>query len=104
VTSAKCLQIGVREEIGAESLQLRQFSPQSHDSTSVFEAVGSTALRHPSHRLVPGTKAVSATIRGSDGRPIAAIRSRLGPRGESEIGEMLKNTARLIETVMNRQA
>jgi DNA-binding IclR family transcriptional regulator len=59
--------------------------------------------------LVPGTKAVSATIRGIEGRPIAAItiaaiRSRLGSRRESEVGEMLKNTARSIETVLNRQA
>jgi DNA-binding IclR family transcriptional regulator len=59
--------------------------------------------------LVPGTKAVSATIRGIDGRPIAAItiaaiRGRLGPRRESEVGELLKRTAGSIEMVLNRQA
>ncbi len=59
--------------------------------------------------LVPGTKAVSATIRGVDGRPvaaitIAAIRSRLGPRRENEVGEMLKRTAGSIERVLNQES
>jgi DNA-binding IclR family transcriptional regulator len=57
--------------------------------------------------LVPGTKAISATIRGLDGGPvaaitIAAIRSRLGPRRESEVGELLMNTAHSIEKVLNQ--
>jgi DNA-binding IclR family transcriptional regulator len=55
--------------------------------------------------LVPGTKAISAAIRGIDGRPlaaitIAAIRSRLGPRREGELGEALKSAARSIEKIL----
>jgi DNA-binding IclR family transcriptional regulator len=57
--------------------------------------------------LVPGTKAISATIREPGGRPlaavtIAAIRSRLGPRREAEVGEILKNTARSIERAIRQ--
>ena len=57
--------------------------------------------------LVPGTKAISATIRQPDGRPlaaitIAAIRSRLGPRREAEVGEILQRTARSIEQAIRR--
>jgi DNA-binding IclR family transcriptional regulator len=56
--------------------------------------------------LVPGTKAISATIRGTDGRPIAAItiaaiRSRLGPRREGEVGEILKDTVRSLERILH---
>lgn len=56
--------------------------------------------------LVPGTKAISATIRGTDKRPIAAItiaaiRSRLGPRREGEVGEILENTVRSIEKILH---
>jgi DNA-binding IclR family transcriptional regulator len=55
--------------------------------------------------LVPGTKAISAAIRGIDGRPlaaitIAAIRSRLGPRREGELGEALKSATRSIENIL----
>lgn len=57
--------------------------------------------------LVPGTKAISATIRELNGRPlaavtIAAIRNRLGPRREGEVGEILKRTARSIEAAIRR--
>jgi DNA-binding IclR family transcriptional regulator len=56
--------------------------------------------------LVPGTKAISATIGETDGRPIAAItiaaiRSRLGPRREGEVGEILTNTVRSLEKIMH---
>lgn len=59
--------------------------------------------------IVPGTKAVSATIRGRDGRPvaaltIAAVRNRLGPRREGEVGEALKRAASAIERALNRNA
>lgn len=52
--------------------------------------------------LVPGTKAISASIRESNGRPLAAItvaamRSRLSHRREAEVGEILKKTALAIE-------
>jgi len=56
--------------------------------------------------LVPGTKAISATIRETDGRPIAAItiaaiRSRLGPRREAEVGEILTDTVRSLEKILH---
>ena len=56
--------------------------------------------------LVPGTKAISATVRGTDGRPIAAItiaaiRSRLGPRREGEVGEILQDTVRSLEKILH---
>jgi DNA-binding IclR family transcriptional regulator len=56
--------------------------------------------------LVPGTKAISATIGETDGRPIAAItiaaiRSRLGPRREGEVGEILTNTVRSLEKILH---
>jgi DNA-binding IclR family transcriptional regulator len=55
--------------------------------------------------LVPGTKAISATIKELNGRPlaavtIAAVRSRLGPRREGEVGEILRSTARSIEAAI----
>lgn len=61
------------------------------------------AVRHTG--IVPGTKAISAAIRMPDGQPcaaitIAAIRSRLQPKREMEVGEALKSAARAIEKVM----
>jgi DNA-binding IclR family transcriptional regulator len=52
--------------------------------------------------LVQGTKSLSAWIKTADGRPAAAItasavRSRLGPRREAEIAEILLKAAREIE-------
>jgi DNA-binding IclR family transcriptional regulator len=52
--------------------------------------------------LVQGTKSISAWIKAADGRPAAAItvsavRSRLGPRREQEVAEILLDAAREIE-------
>jgi DNA-binding IclR family transcriptional regulator len=59
--------------------------------------------------LVHGTKAISATIRAFDGQPaaaitIAAVRSRLGPRREDEIVEVLKRASTAIEQALQREA
>jgi len=58
--------------------------------------------------LVPGTKAISATITSLGGRPLAAItiaalRSRLGPRREAEVGELLQKSVRSIEAILRRE-
>ncbi len=52
--------------------------------------------------LVQGTKSISTWIKTADGRPAAAItvsavRSRLGPRREQEVAEILLNASREIE-------
>jgi DNA-binding IclR family transcriptional regulator len=55
--------------------------------------------------LVQGTKSISTWIKTSDGRPAAAItvsavRSRLGPRREQEVAEILLNASREIEQAL----
>src|SRR5262249_45245979 len=52
--------------------------------------------------LVQGTKSISTWIKAGDHRPVAAItmsavRTRLGPRREAEIAEILLDAARAIE-------
>ncbi|MEY9617088.1 DNA-binding IclR family transcriptional regulator [Bradyrhizobium ottawaense] len=52
--------------------------------------------------LVQGTKSISTWIKTPDGRPAAAItvsavRTRLGPRREQEVAEILLREARSIE-------
>ena len=52
--------------------------------------------------LVQGTKSISAWIKAADGRPAAAItvsavRSRLGPRREQEVADVLLKASREIE-------
>jgi DNA-binding IclR family transcriptional regulator len=58
--------------------------------------------------LVHGTRAISTTIRAFDGQPaaamtIAAVRSRLGPRREDEIIEVLKRASAAIEETLRRE-
>jgi DNA-binding IclR family transcriptional regulator len=58
--------------------------------------------------LVHGTMAISTTIRAFDGQPaaaitIAAVRSRLGPRREDEIVEVLKLASTAIEQTLRRE-
>jgi DNA-binding IclR family transcriptional regulator len=57
--------------------------------------------------LVHGTMAISTTIRALDGQPaaaitIAAVRSRLGPRREDEVAEILTLASRAIERTLHR--
>src|SRR5690242_8298832 len=52
--------------------------------------------------LVPGTKSISTWIKTPDGRPaaaitISAVRTRLGPRREPELADILLDAASLIE-------
>ncbi len=52
--------------------------------------------------LVPGTKSLSAWIRGPDGAPaaaitISAVRHRLNPRREAEVAETLLDAAHTVE-------
>ena len=59
--------------------------------------------------LVHGTRAISTTIRAFDGQPaaaitIAAVRSRLGPRREDEVVEVLKRASMAIEETLRREA
>ena len=58
--------------------------------------------------LVQGTRAISTTIRASDGQPaaaitIAAVRGRLGPRREDEIVEVLQLATAAIEATLHRE-
>src|SRR5262249_50650316 len=58
--------------------------------------------------LVPGTKSMSAWIKGPDGEPaaaitISAVRSRLNPRRESEVAETLVKAASSIEAAISFQ-
>lgn len=58
--------------------------------------------------LVQGTKAISTTITAPDGQPaaaitIAAVRSRLGPRREDEIVEMLRLASGAIEKALRQK-
>lgn len=59
--------------------------------------------------LVQGTKSISTWIKTADGRPAAAItvsalRSRLGPRREQEVAEILLNASREIELELRAAA
>jgi DNA-binding IclR family transcriptional regulator len=51
---------------------------------------------------VQGTKSISTWIKTPDGRPaaamtVSAVRTRLGPRREQEVAEILLREARIIE-------
>ena len=55
--------------------------------------------------LVQGTKSISTWIKTPDGRPaaavtVSAVRTRLGPRREQEVAEILLREARIIEQVI----
>lgn len=56
--------------------------------------------------LVPGTKSLSAWIRGPDGEPaaaitISAVRHRLNPRREPEVAETLLDAAHAVERAIS---
>lgn len=56
--------------------------------------------------LVPGTKSVSAWIRGPDGAPaaaitISAVRHRLNPQREAEVAEALLDAAHAVERAIS---
>ncbi len=78
------------------------------DASAVLAQVAAARRRGYNLRevgLVQGTKSISTLIKASDGRPAAAItvsavRSRLGPRREQEVAEILLNASREIERAL----
>jgi DNA-binding IclR family transcriptional regulator len=55
--------------------------------------------------LIQGTKSLSTWVKAADHRPVAAItlsavRTRLGPRREAEVAEILLDASRAIERAM----
>jgi DNA-binding IclR family transcriptional regulator len=123
------IEVGARRPLGVSSAgvailaalppaEARQIVTKNQVRFGSYRTTAATALdqiaaaRHMGYGvhhigLVPGTKAISATIREPGGRPlaavtIAAIRSRLGPRREIEVAEILKRTARSIEQAIHQ--
>ncbi|MCP4618847.1 MAG: IclR family transcriptional regulator [Bradyrhizobium sp.] len=82
-----------------------RFAAYRSNSSTVLAQIAAARRRGYNMRevgLVQGTKSISAWIKTADGRPAAAItvsavRSRLGPRREQEVAEILLNAAREIE-------
>lgn len=90
--------------------EVRFGSYRTNAATALDQIAAARRMGYGVHHIgiVPGTKAISATIREPGGRPlaavtIAAIRSRLGPRREIEVGEILKRTARAIEQAIRQR-
>jgi DNA-binding IclR family transcriptional regulator len=82
-----------------------RFLPYRTSTSTVLAQITAARRRGYNMRevgLVQGTKSLSAWIKTADGRPAAAItasavRSRLGPRREAEVAEILLKAAREIE-------
>jgi DNA-binding IclR family transcriptional regulator len=82
-----------------------RFTAYRTDATSVLGQVAAARRRGYYMReigLVQGTKSISTWIKTADHRPVAAItlsavRTRLGPRREVELAEILLDAARAIE-------
>ena len=82
-----------------------RFTAYRTDATSVLEQIAAARRRGYYMReigLVQGTKSISTWIKTADHRPVAAItlsavRTRLGPRREVELAEILLDAARAIE-------
>lgn len=82
-----------------------RFAAYRTDASAVLAQIALARRRGYNLRevgLVQGTKSISTWIKTSDGRPAAAItvsavRSRLGPRREQEVVEILLNASREIE-------
>lgn len=83
----------------------KRFETYRTDAATVLEQVTAARRRGYNMReigLVQGTKSVSTWIRTPDGRPaaamtVSAVRTRLGPRREPEVAEILLREAGLIE-------
>ena len=83
----------------------KRFEPYRTDAPTVLAQI--TAARQRGYNLrevglVQGTKSISAWIKTPDGRPagamtVSSVRTRLGPRREQEIAEILLREARVIE-------
>ncbi|RXG98935.1 IclR family transcriptional regulator [Bradyrhizobium vignae] len=83
----------------------KRFEPYRTDVATVLGEV--TAARRLGYGmreigLVQGTKSISTWIKTPDGQPaaamtVSAVRTRLGPRREQEVAEILLREARIIE-------
>ena len=82
-----------------------RFVPYRTDVSAVLAQIAAARRRGYNLReigLVQGTKSISTWIKTADGRPaaamtVSAVRSRLGPRREQEIAEILLDASREIE-------
>jgi DNA-binding IclR family transcriptional regulator len=89
-----------------------RFTAYRTDATSVLEQIAAARRRGYYMReigLVQGTKSISTWIKTADHRPVAAItlsavRTRLGPRREVELAEILLDAARAIEQAIRPAA
>jgi DNA-binding IclR family transcriptional regulator len=83
----------------------KRFEAYRTDAATVMEQITIARRRGYNMReigLVQGTKSISTWIKTPDGRPaaamtVSAVRTRLGPRREQEVTEILLREARSIE-------
>ena len=83
----------------------KRFGAYQTDAASVLGQVAAARKRGYYLReigLVQGTKSISTWIKTPDGQPaaamtVSAVRTRLGPRREQEVAEILLREARVIE-------
>ncbi|MGY8704551.1 IclR family transcriptional regulator [Bradyrhizobium sp. 18BD] len=83
----------------------KRFEAYQTDAASVLGQVAAARKRGYYMReigLVQGTKSISTWIKTPDGQPaaamtVSAVRTRLGPRREQEVAEILLREARVIE-------
>ena len=86
----------------------KRFEAYQTDVATVMSQITDARRRGYNMReigLVQGTKSISTWIKTPDGQPAAAItvsavRTRLGPRREQEVAEILLREARIIEQVI----
>lgn len=83
----------------------KRFEAYRTDVATVLSGISAARRRGYNMReigLVQGTKSISTWIKTPDGRPaaamtVSAVRTRLGPRREQEVVEVLLREARVIE-------
>lgn len=83
----------------------KRFEAYQTDAATVLGQITAARRRGYNMReigLVQGTKSISTWIKTPDGRPaaamtVSAVRTRLGPRREQEVAEILLREARTIE-------
>lgn len=88
----------------------KRFETYRTDTATVMAQIAAARRRGYNMReigLVQGTKSISTWIKTPDGRPaaamtVSAVRTRLGPRREPEVAEILQREARTIEQAISR--
>ncbi len=83
----------------------KRFETYQTDAATVMGQITAARRRGYNMReigLVQGTKSISTWIKNPDGQPaaamtVSAVRTRLGPRREQEVAEILLREARIIE-------